>query len=220
MAQASRTHCPDFQTLLIAANAQDAVPYDEERVAELPLQATVTVNGTPSLRIHDSERAVAQPASIEATDHNLWRTPQQVTPPPRTGDVAVNAVLGGRIRLLGYTLQQSSAEPGGAFDVVLYWQALEPIARNYQVFVHLFDGDMWAQHDGAPDCDVQPTSGWEEGQIVRDTHRLDLSPDTPTTDIPLLVGMYDLITLERLPVDSTGRDSIHLTDITVGGAAP
>ncbi|MFW6068889.1 MAG: hypothetical protein ACOC9E_04835, partial [Chloroflexota bacterium] len=65
-----------------------------------------------------------------------------------------------------------------------------------------------------------PTSGWEPGQIVRDAHRLELETDAPVAEIPVLVGMYDLITLERLVVDDTGLDTIHLTDVTVSGAAP
>lgn len=219
MAQASRTHCADFETFLVAANAQDAVPYDQERVEALSLQGTITVNGTPSLRIYGGNRPVAPAYTVEATGHDLWRTPQEVTPPVRTGDVSLNVMLGDQIRLLGYTVQQDPVQPGGTLDVILYWQALGPMTRNYQVFVHLYDGAMWAQHDGAPDCDVQPTSGWEPGQIVRDAHRLELSPDTPRTDIPLLAGMYDLITLERLPVDD-GRDTVHLTDISVSSEAP
>ncbi len=220
MAQAPRTHCSDFQTFLVAANAQDALPYDEQRVQALPLQTTVTVHGAPSLRIYGEDAPTTVAPVVEATGHTLWRTPQQVAAPARTGDVAVNVVLGDKIRLLGYTLQQETVEPGGTLDIILYWQALQPITRNYQVFVHLYDGEMWAQHDGAPDCDVQPTSGWEPGQIVRDAHRLELETDTPPAEIPLLVGMYDLITLDRLVVENTGLDTIPLTDITVSSAVP
>ena len=218
MAQAPRTHCPDFRTFVLASNAQDALPYDAGRVQERNLEAVVSVNGAPSLHVYGD--AVSAVAAVEATGHGLWRTPGQIVPPLHTGDVAVGMNFGQKIRLLGYTLESQTIGSGQTVNVVLYWQALAPIDRNYQVFVHLYDGTMWAQHDGAPDCDLQPTSGWEPGQIVRDAHQLQLSPDTPSAEIPLLVGMYDLLSDERLPVARTGADAIQLTDLTTTGARP
>jgi hypothetical protein len=222
MAQAPRTHCPDYETFLVAAHAQDAVPYDEVEVATFHLQTVVTVNGKPGLQIsHRHLNLNDAPArSIEATAHELWRTPQEVVPRPTVGDVPMNVTLGREIKLLGYTLGQSAVQPGDTLELVLYWQALAPIERNYQVFVHLFQGTMWAQDDSAPDCAMRPTSGWEPGQIVRDTHVLTLAPDTPATDIPLTVGLYDLITSHRLPVAETGEDAIRLTDVRVLGSPP
>lgn len=219
MAQAPRTHCSDYASFLVAARAQDAVPYDEAAVESIALQTTVTVNGQPGLQIF-RPLLDAPVASIEATEHELWRTPREVMPPERAGDVRVNKTLGGTIKLIGYTLDQIVARPGDTLKVILYWQALAPVERNYQVFVHLFQGTMWAQDDSAPDCAMQPTSGWEPGQIVRDTHFLTLAAGTPATDLPLTVGLYDLITSQRLPVPETGVDAVHLTDIRVLGSPP
>lgn len=213
LAQAPRTQCPDFQTFLVAANAQDALPYDASLLGDDQLQTVITVNGAPSLHIYGPE--ATSPAVVEATGHTLWRTPEEVAPPFRSGEEAVNLDLGDAVRLLGYTIASTSVRPGEAIDVVLYWQALAPIERNLQVFVHLYDGELWAQHDGAPNCDMQPTSGWEPGQIIRDAHRLQLPAETPSGAIPMLVGMYDLLTHERLLVSTTGDDHIHLTGITI-----
>lgn len=214
MAQMPRTHCSDYETFILAANAQDALPYDRQQVEKMSLQATITVNGTPSMRIYGSDPPVVSPVLLEATGASTWRTPQQVAPPHRSGEVPVGETFGSHARLLGYTLA-GQPSPGATVNVVLYWEALTPVERNYQVFVHLYDGTMWSQHDGAPDCNIQPTSGWEPGAIIRDTHPLQLPPDTPAGEIPLWVGMYDLITGDRLTVSGTGQDRIHLTDLAV-----
>jgi hypothetical protein len=220
MAQAPRTHCQDYETFLVASRAQDAVPYDEAEVEESHLQTVVTVNQQPGLRIYRRHHEGAPAVSIEATERELWRTPQEVAPREGTGEVPMDITLGDAIRLLGYTLEQTNVEPGDTLKLILYWQGLEPIERNYQVFVHLFQGTMWAQDDSAPDCAMQPTSGWEPGQIVRDAHFLTLAPDTPATEIPLTVGLYDLITSDRLPVLETGEDTVQLTDVRVLGSPP
>jgi hypothetical protein len=99
--------------------------------------------------------------------------------------------------------------------VTLYWQALELIDRNYQAFVHLYDGRLWAQHDGAPECGINPTTRWERGQIIADPHIVDLPTDLPEGSIPLLVGMYDLLTETRLPVAGSPDSAIRLTELTV-----
>src|SRR5690606_25580933 len=112
------------------------------------------------------------------TGATLWRTPRQVAPPHTSGEVTVGKTLGNHARLLGYTIE-GHPSPGATINLVLYWEALTPMERNYQVFVHLYDGNMWTQHDGAPDCDIQPTSGWEPGAIIRDAHLLQLPIDTP-----------------------------------------
>ncbi len=214
MAQTPRTHCRDFETFLIAANAQDALPYDAQYVAQTPLQTVVTVNGAPSLHVH-SRSPVGAPSYVEAAGRALWRTPQEVVPAQQTGESLVGLTLENQVRLLGYSIQ-GAVQPGSTLNVVLYWQALAPIEANYQVFVHLYDGEMWAQHDGAPDCNIRPTSGWEPGQIVRDAHQITLSPQTPTGEIPLLAGMYDLLSGARQTVLGLDADHVHLTNLRVG----
>ena len=221
MAQAPRTHCPDYQTFIIAAHAQDALPYDAARLEDENVQHIVTVNGRAAMHVYGGN--ATGPAQLEATEHALWRRPQEVAPPLRSGQTPVDVTLGDRVKLLGYTLDTDKVQPGDTVNIVLYWQALAPIERNYQVFVHLYDGAMWGQHDGAPDCDIQPTSGWEPGQIVRDAHQVQLAADVSAGEVPLLAGMYDLITGERLTATSTGGDAgdaIHLTNLRVDGAAP
>ena len=107
----------------------------------------------------------------------------------------------------------------GFVSIVLYWRTRRPLLRNYQVFTHLQDGTLWGQHDGAPACAMRPTTLWEPGRIVRDEHRIPIDPEVPTGEMDLLVGMYDLHTGERLPVDHPSQspidDAIPLTTVQV-----
>ncbi len=215
MAQASRTYCPNMNTLIIANNTQDAVPYDTEWIKELHLQRQITVNGNTTMKIY-SRQPVTSVESVEAPSTNRWLTPGEVIPARFTGQIPVNVELEESIRLLGYDLDTTNAQPGGSLIVTLYWEALRPIYRNKQVFIHLYDGILWAQHDGAPECNINPTSRWEPGQIVPDTHIVSLPEDIPYGSIPLLVGMYDLITGERMAILNNADDSIYLQDVLIG----
>jgi hypothetical protein len=104
---------------------------------------------------------------------------------------------------------------------------------DYSVFVHLLGpgGQMVAQHDGWPGNGLrltelwQPmpfkrTSQWAEGEVFRDIHYLQLSPDAATGEALLKVGMYDLESGQRLTAaepDGTPLldDSIPIAEIGV-----
>jgi MFS family permease len=216
LSQAPRTHCPDLVTFIEVDNIQDEIPYDPDWLNGRFLQSRVLVNGQKTMSIYGPEPA-ADVQIIEANNARRWVTPAEIRPPRFTGEHVVDVVLGDQVRLLGYDLDTRNAEPGGALAVTLYWEALTPMARNKQVFVHLFDGALWAQHDGAPECDINPTTRWEPGQIIPDTHFVSLPDDMPTGPKPLLVGMYDLLTGERLSVPQTADNAIYLTDVDVRG---
>ncbi|MFW6063724.1 MAG: glycosyltransferase family 39 protein [Chloroflexota bacterium] len=214
MAQAPRTHCADFQTFFLVDNVRDPVPYDAEALTDLHLRHRIMVNGNDTMRIY--QRHSGQEQQWQAAATSLWRTPQQIVPPQPRGDHPVDVVFGGRARLLGYDLQEDQAHPGGELTVVLYWEPLVSFERNYQTFVHLYDGVLHAQHDSAPDCAEYPTTHWEPGRVVRDAHIVELPEDIPTGQpIPLLVGMYDLLSEERLQQTGTNEDTVHLRDVVV-----
>ncbi len=214
MAQSPRTHCNDAETILIAANAQDEVFLDLERIDEYGVRDVIHVKGEPRLVIYGRE-PVDEIGTVDATKFQRWLTPEEATPPRQTGAYPVNATLDGQVRLLGYDLDLSDAKPGGEITVTLYWEALGPISQNKQVFVHLYDGFMWAQHDGAPECAINPTTRWEPGQVVADPHLLELPEVMEIDKVPLLVGMYDLISNDRMRILGSGDDFIYLTDIEI-----
>jgi hypothetical protein len=218
MAQAERTHCPNFNSFILTQNVQDEMPYDAAVVDGMDLLARVLVRGRETMRIYSRE-PVESIRTIEATHTSRWLTPAQIAPPTYGGQHPVDLTLqngaGGQVRLLGYDLSSTQPTPGSQLVVTLYWQALTPFTHNYQVFVHLSQGtNILAQGDGAPECAINPTTRWEPGQIITDPHLVDLPETLPADSLSLTVGLYDLITLERMTLFPVDQDNIPLLSIT------
>jgi len=129
------------------------------------------------------------------------------------------------IRLVGYDMAPSPHRPGRTLRLQLYWQALEPLAEDYVVFVHVLaaeggTGPLVAQQDNPPVRGTQPTSTWEPGVIVVDPYDLPIPQDTPPGEYVLAVGLYRWPDLSRLPVrDDAGisrpDDRVLLTKVGV-----
>ncbi len=161
------------------------------------------------------EAALARRFDQSATPAAFAREPRpQVT-------MAVN--FGGKIRLAGYSLVQQRAYPGGRLLLTLYWQAPHLLSENYKVFVQLDSDKKYAQADSAPVCGRYPTADWRPGQTIADRHALEISPDTPVGNYPLVIGLYQPETGRRLDVlDVAGNPAgVSVTIATVAiGAAP
>ncbi|MEM9980344.1 MAG: hypothetical protein AAF808_22190, partial [Cyanobacteria bacterium P01_D01_bin.2] len=139
-------------------------------------------------------------------------TPQMIARPQFGGRERLDVPLGNQVDLLGYDL----IEQQNGIEVVLYWRANSYFNENYQAFVHAIDGngELVTQYDSAPECGINPTTRWEPGTVIRDPHPLeypaDLSTDQP---LRLVAGMYNLITLERLPVEGEPGNFVALTEV-------
>jgi hypothetical protein len=73
-----------------------------------------------------------------------------------------------------------------------------------------------AQGDGPPLKGDYPTSLWAAGETISDPHTVALPDDMPVDQYRLLVGMYRLDTMERLPrSDGTGT-SVEIPLTTAG----
>jgi hypothetical protein len=110
-----------------------------------------------------------------------------------------------QIALLDYQILPPT-EITPTLTLTLTWQAMQPIAEDYTVFVHvLTSGDeKAAQRDSYP-CDGEcPTRSWLPGEIIVDRHELTLAPEAPPGPYRLAVGLYLLHTGERAAV--VGRD--------------
>ncbi len=101
----------------------------------------------------------------------------------------VNANFADKIMLRGYEVKDNG--------IVLYWQAMNDIDRDYTVFVHLLDeqGNVTAQADSPPVEGHYPTSRWRAGEVTKDEHRIDTSKGARFS-----VGLYLLETMERLDI--------------------
>ncbi|MBN1954755.1 MAG: glycosyltransferase family 39 protein [Anaerolineae bacterium] len=127
----------------------------------------------------------------------------------------VGLPLGGQVELLGYDQSPANPAPGDALTLTLYWRALTEIETSYTVFVHLLapQGGTAAQHDGIPAGGTYPTPLWLPGEVVADTHVLDLPPGLPPGTYPLEVGLYVVETGVRLPVPGSTDGAVILQPI-------
>jgi hypothetical protein len=151
-------------------------------------------------------------------------TPGCSLPPVRlVGEAAAEGAVNfdNQVLLRQAVLQTTSAKPGDFVDVTLHWQALQPIAEDYTVFVHLVgpDGKLYGQVDYFPVGGTERTSRWKPGQIVADPYHVQLSYEAPPGDYTVYAGFYLLATWERLPVlNAEGTpidDHAYITGLTV-----
>jgi len=114
-------------------------------------------------------------------------------------DHPIGAVLGERVRLLGYNIE-SGFRPGDNIHLTLFWQCLEEMDQDYTVFTHLIDEkqNIWGQKDNPPVDGFYPTTKWQTGEIVRDQYDVTIPKDIAPREYRFKVGMYLVETGERL----------------------
>ena len=99
------------------------------------------------------------------------------------------------IALAGYGLDSQ-------MNLTLFWRATDTPSQDYTVFVHLLDesGVLRGQGDGPPVSGDYPTFFWEPGEVIIDTHHVDVDADAPPGSYRLAVGLYRLGDGTRLAV--------------------
>lgn len=101
---------------------------------------------------------------------------------------------GDAISLTGFSLPRGETyQPGAILPLTLYWQAQQPVDRNYVVAWFLADaaGQVAAQGaDSQPVFDFAPTSAWIVGEPVQDNRALKIPDALPSGDYQLWVVMY------------------------------
>jgi mannosyltransferase len=139
-----------------------------------------------------------------------------VAPLPKTPAVTLDARFGERIRLRGYTLAGDGFAPGDVLPVTIFWEAQAPVAERYKVTVQLLDGagQLVAQHDTEPGDGLIPTTTWDPEQILTDRYGVPLPGELPPGRYTLIVGLYHVVTGERLPT-ATGGDYVVLCDLDI-----
>lgn len=107
-----------------------------------------------------------------------------------------------RIRLLGRDIRPSEAHPGDWVDIVLYWQCLQSMDYDYNLFIRLlgYREEVIAQIDSYPGAGTYPTSLWQPGQVIQDRYRVQVSP---LARVPVVakvdIGFYDRGSMAGLP---------------------
>ncbi|MCB0122594.1 MAG: hypothetical protein KDE58_10140 [Caldilineaceae bacterium] len=131
-------------------------------------------------------------------------------------DAAITAG-NGWIRLTGYAISKE-VTPGGLLLIELRWESLQSVAENYHVFVHLLDqhGDKIDQRDGQPVQWMRPISSWQPGEEIIDHYGMLLPVDTFAGVYHVVVGLYDPVSGQRLPVSAGPGDyTVELGPIDV-----
>ncbi len=118
--------------------------------------------------------------------------------------------FGDHIRLTGYDLHSPHPRPGDDLDLTLYWNAAVTPPENYSLFLHLVGDDdprPLAQVDGNPAVPARLTQTWDRPEETLISPRLTLSlpDDLPPGDYRVMLGLYNVETGERLPLqDASG----------------
>ncbi len=125
---------------------------------------------------------------------------------------SLNVNFDDKITLLGYDLGSSTIKAGDTLRLDLYWKAQRRLETSYGVQARLVDSasNVYAQQDNAHPGSY-PTSWWEEGKYMKDTHRLTVPKSTPPGQYLLQVGLYEPSTLQPLPVLLPGEEEVRET---------
>ena len=187
-----------FQTLEITLIDRET---GERREFNAPDGERVTRYSPGRIRVYDAARGLAERAK-----------------PAHRADT----VFDGRVSLAGWSISPEPLRVGDDPRLDLFWQVREPLAADYNIFLHLYDasGKLVAQNDGAPGGGAWPTSGWRTGDVIVDQHTLKLPSDMEPGEYTLAAGVYDLATGRRLPIAGgadLGDNRLLLTRLAIAG---
>jgi 4-amino-4-deoxy-L-arabinose transferase-like glycosyltransferase len=134
--------------------------------------------------------------------------------------------FGGAIELLGYEHRPSSVAAGGTITLTTLWRVGDPAAvgpappeeygRAAVIFAQLQDPDgrVLSQEDRLD----APAWNWQPGDTFAQVHQLAIDAETPPGTYPLVVGLYNRHTLDRLPILADGvpsTDHVRLPAVEV-----
>jgi hypothetical protein len=166
--------------------------------------------------------------TISALAPFLWIGPAYEPAQAQVGSNSrqMNLDFGDAMRLVSFGVEPDEMTPGETAVVVLEWQVLSEMNRDWSVFVHLNDpavGAPVAQRDMFPGQGLVATRLMSEGDKLVDRYVLRV-PETALApaDLTLAVGLYDYQTGERLPAIG-GLEAAELAQVSLSprtGATP
>jgi 4-amino-4-deoxy-L-arabinose transferase-like glycosyltransferase len=129
-------------------------------------------------------------------------------------DFVTNAVFEQGISLVG--IRGITGAPGETLPLTIYWQAAGRPDKEYTVFVQLLnpEGERITGADAPPVDNFYPTSIWQAGDVIDDTHFLTLPDDLTPGIYEVIVGLYDPVSGVRLSrVDRSGDHASFSIDV-------
>jgi hypothetical protein len=121
------------------------------------------------------------------------------------------AVFGNNeIALLDYRIV-GPLRRGATVRLHLTWQALRQVNHDYTVFVHAVheNGNVYAQQDAKPQEGASPTIRWKAGQVIVDTHTIQIDVEGPREGYHIEFGLYVAATGRRAYTDA-GVDFVRV----------
>lgn len=119
------------------------------------------------------------------------------------------------VQFIGYD-QESPLSPGatGNLEISLYWQVDAVPQKDYKVFLHVIgpDNRLVAQVDELPTKGFYSPVQWQPGEIIKDTHRIELPSSLPAGSYQVMLGLYD-------PSDGVRLDILDQNQQPVGNSA-
>lgn len=164
--------------------------------------------------IVDADERLARPAmlavlvSLPVIASYSYLTPRFIDDNPKRPQIAIFG--NNEIALLDYRIV-GPLRHGATVRLQLEWQALRAIDHDYTVFVHAVndDGNTYAQEDAKPNDGTLPTIKWTPGQIISDTHTIQIDVDGPREGYHLEVGLYTSANGRRALLDN-GAEALIL----------
>lgn len=147
------------------------------------------------------------PTSWERLTGNLSRDVrvQAGDPPPTVAHTAAETPVGfaGTVTLIGYqwdaaTVVPAAAAAGATLNVLTAWEIDAITDLDLVIFAHLLaeDGSLVVQDDRM----AAPSWQWQPGDRFVHVHRLALPSDLVPGSYVIALGLYDRVTLTRLPI--------------------
>jgi 4-amino-4-deoxy-L-arabinose transferase-like glycosyltransferase len=131
-----------------------------------------------------------QPQGVEAILATIHVVPPSLPLPPDALPIQYRSLsdFDGRVRLLGYSLDDGPFQAGDPLAFSLFWQALADGGERYVVFAQLQDetGQPVALSETPP---VYPSDRWSAGFLLRDPHQIPLPATLPPGTYRLAIGL-------------------------------
>jgi 4-amino-4-deoxy-L-arabinose transferase-like glycosyltransferase len=136
--------------------------------------------------------------------------PRVFTPPQSVNPIDPPADFGGG-ELVGFTILPPTVRPGQPVTLTTHWRGSAGFNQEWVIFAQVVDeaGQIWGQRDQPPGNGSLPTTSWVPGEYLTDTRHINLRPETPPGQYHLLLGLYNPVNFQRVPLAS-GGDAIRL----------
>ncbi len=147
--------------------------------------------------------------SVTETLEHYPRTEVFTVPPDNKVEMAIpiQADFGADIALVGASVWPSAATRGETLSVTLAWRARAALEADLIALVHIATDAIAVPvvgHDSVPCSGTYPTSAWRAGEVVFDSHDIQLPKELTAGTYRIYVGLYSWPELVRLPPKAGG----------------